>query len=858
MTISNKNISFTFKVTGVEGNSFDSITRQNVRKRVENILYLESPSHDAVRLDYVGSEELNPTNNLYIGDRSDQLFVNSRTTAESEFQSDIFPISLATKNFLVTQELVQADSGWIPLYYKHTIDALPENITGTSIRVLDKDSNLVGDDKYKIVLEKEYDDATGSPKLDSEGNNLYTQYDIYNNLENTIDDVTGEYEIYFIQYTESVSGASRTKTILLNNEKAYREATFEDIWSLTSELKPWARAYLLTDSLSLSLPKSARYNIRYEENKRIKIDPPVAYGDEEPWFVKIQNGAFTNSISGLSSTYSIPEFINQNFYPTEPYGLASGLRCKKIDKNLLLVPNEELVFGVQFTPLDILILNPSGSQLYAITSDSTKDGDDFIDTNGSTVILEDGSVLTWSSSELLGVDRRSGFVHLSVNLLDTYAIFATYSFEVTFYELTSLNMNPVFDPQVHKQTRAVYIVPQSLTNSNIGTQTASLMWIKINDSGTVESINQDGAGGNENLNSAVSLVGTEGYKLNGILGLHYNWRASTTITTAIDFWEASPYDAFIEVDTTFGFPVAGWLRAKDSSGNYRYMKYDGITSDTFILSLDPDDYPYSTTIPLGNEIELVNFVDERSTASLRVLTDEAAAVAVGVTPSVYSQYFILGDMSINPSHGIADAVVYDVREDGGGIIPKKYEEAKTKNAEVQWTNDFSKFDGQVYPGNAVVICKLPSTLLETFSLEKIKDAATDNVPFGVLPLIQFYGHKANIIKITQFGTNLAIEWEKSGEEFVYDIWYSESEAGPYTRHNDYLIFDDTVLPNNLYIISGLDDKKHYYIKIDIKDRYYKWWYSYTADDSIDGSGGLDENPPTAPFGNVQSFQFEIV
>ena len=128
---------------------------------------------------------------------------------------------------------------------------------------------------------------------------------------------------------------------------------------------------------------------------------------------------------------------------------------------------------------------------------------------------------------------------------------------------------------------------------------------------------------------------------------------------------------------------------------------------------------------------------------------------------------------------------------------------------------------------------------------------------GVLPLIQFYGYEPEIVNILPFSNNILVEWVKSGTEFLYDIWLSESEEGPWVKHNNVLVKDDLVRPTNLYIINGLEDLKTYYVKVIMHDRYYQWWYGYSEPDSIEGGLGLIENSPTAPFGNHVSFKFNL-
>ncbi len=341
MTALTSQQSFQIRITGVPGGSFKAQTEQNIRKRIEKILYLESPPSDAVLLSYVGSKELSPANNLFIGDRSDSLYVNSRAGRVQEFIGRGSPVSINNTNFIMTQVFNYADSGNIPLYYKHV---LPLEIAPESVRVFDKDFNQVSSDKYKLLIQQEYDEATGYAAVDGDGNPIYTEYHLYNNLESSYDSSTGEYEVFFVQYTDASYSTDLVATELLSNQLAYNLASYDDIWYLTGDLKPWAKAYLL-DGFSLVLPSGSDFAIKYEENKRISVKIPVAMDDIHPWFVRVIDGSIGTSYAGEAYKYEIPEFELQAFNPIEPYKVAVRQTATKIDDHLVKVPHEDLQTG---------------------------------------------------------------------------------------------------------------------------------------------------------------------------------------------------------------------------------------------------------------------------------------------------------------------------------------------------------------------------------------------------------------------------------------------------------------------------------------------------------------------------------
>ncbi|MHA2066767.1 MAG: hypothetical protein ACXABY_20545, partial [Candidatus Thorarchaeota archaeon] len=618
--------SFQFRLTGVTGGSFNSRTRQNVKKRVESIIYLESPPDDAVRLAYVGSSEVSPENNLFIGDRSDSLFANSRVGNTQEFTGTNQPVTIRNKNFIITQAFNEAESGDIPLYYKHVFSTAPADFLPVSVRVYDKNFEPVSTDKYKLGRTLTYSESTGAPNSPE----VITGYHLYNNLKSSFDVTTGEYEVYYIQYTEFVDSIEATKTELLNNELAFPEATVEDIWWVTGKVKPWIDAYLVDTTgtdLLVELPTPAAYAVRYEEVDRIRVNPPAVLNDTSPWFPRVVNGSFRTGYDTYSFEYRIPEFENQAFNPIEPYKVAVRAGCSKISDSLIKLPHKEIQSGSLFSYL-YLTAELEGIVQYAVTDDPAKVGDEYRDMDNNRVLDSDGDAILWSSDQLLGIDSLSGIVHVSFDVDDSYEIYATYSYREIYYELTSLNMNPVFDQLASQEVRAIYLVPESSTNNNLGQQTAAVRWVKVSPSGLIGSTNQDNSGGNGDLTEDVGLATTDGYALSGIVGLHYNWRTSATSSVYQEVIEGSN----LAVSSTSNFPRSGWIRFLDSSSVMRYAKFTDKTDTALELSATAGEVASSAGgvfVDLGTTIEMVNFVDERTTLSNRTASDEKTYLPSG-------------------------------------------------------------------------------------------------------------------------------------------------------------------------------------------------------------------------------------
>lgn len=747
MTIGSKTLGFQFRLTNVTGNSFDARTKQSVKKRVENVVYLQMPPADAVKLAYVGSSEISVSNNLYIGDRSDSLYENSRQGRLEEFVSTGLQSSVANSNFILTQQFKEAESGSIPLYYVHTLASDYTTIVEESIRIYNKNFELVGDDKYKVVLEEEYDETTGFPL------GTHTNYLVFNNLQSSFDKTSGDYEVYFIQYTQTINSSDVTITELLSNHLAYSEATFDDMWHSTGgrHVKPWVRAYTFDpDALSVGFPKAGDFGIKYEETRKVGVHLPTRTESSSPWFPRVANGYIYNG----AYKYSIPEFRNQAFNPIEPYKTAVYVSCQKIDDQLIKLSHELIQSGQLFSNFSLEV-KKDGIIKYALTNDPLVNGNDYLDWNGNRVYDENDNIIIWTSETLLGIDELTGIVNVSFHVLDSYEIYATYSYEEKYYELTSLNMNPLFSNSSSKDTAAIYLVPVSEQNENLGRQTEATKWVRISSSGKIIQTNQDGSGSNEDINIDVTYTDSNGYRVKGVIGMYYNRRANYATTSTQEVIS----NGHINLPSISSFPIRGWIRFLDSNDDYRYAEYIDRIPGALVLA---DNIPYFTFIPAGNTVELVNFVDERTTITTRSFEEDIAHTPDDYYPASTSRYFLLAELSVNAPHSINDAVTIDLRENGGGVIKEKYNEAKAKQPQVQWYNDYGPADGQPHPGNATIVVKIKAEELERFTELEIEDIVNESMPLGIKPIIRYYGYAPEIISILP-SSNLGFGEDYFGE-----------------------------------------------------------------------------------------------
>jgi hypothetical protein len=746
MTDLSSNISFLFTLTGVEGEFYVN-TYQNVRKNIGNIVYLETPPKDAVKLAYVASKEISPKDNISIGDRSSSLYNNVISSYKTEFKSYSNNVTLKVKNFLVTQVVNTSDSGDVPLYFKYVFKENYSTIDRSSVKVFDRDFNEVPSSNYRLVLTYNYSDNTGKPTTPS-------HYTLYNSLESSYDEQTAEYDIFFIQYVSTAGATNEIKTFILNNELAYKESTFSDYWHIDNNLKPWTDTYSFDeDSLVLSASKNLPVYIKYENQKKLSLLYPLETSDNIPWFFRVTNGAFNSQYYGWAIHYRVKEFNNQAFNPIAPYKLAVRAKCQIISKDLIKFPHTQVQSSSFFGYTDIEVEDKDGNILYAVTDNPTKVGNDYFDFSGKRRYDSNNSIIRWRNDILSGFDAYTGICLFNIELDTDYKVFATYSYKEDKYTLTSLNMNPIFDNLVASEICTVYMIPVNCPTQPFGSQVQSINWVRSDASGIIRATNQNSESGNTNLSKDVVLSDNNGYSIDGILGLHYNRRATTTSPTE----QIISLGAVINVTSTSLFPDSAWIRFLDTDGRVRYAKYVSKTETSFTLSSGETQCPSSTNIKENSFLEVVNFIDERTTLTNRshdieiqqsYKTDGASAKKT--IPVHISRYFVLGETTVIPSHGISDLAIMDVRENGGGIRKEKYEEAKLINPKATWYNDSGNFEGQLIPGRAVVVIRLPVSIKKKFTEQQIQDIVEENIVFGTMPVIQYYGYEPEITLIENF------------------------------------------------------------------------------------------------------------
>ena len=98
---------------------------------------------------------------------------------------------------------------------------------------------------------------------------------------------------------------------------------------------------------------------------------------------------------------------------------------------------------------------------------------------------------------------------------------------------------------------------------------------------------------------------------------------------------------------------------------------------------------------------------------------------------------ILGALRTRQIEEASDINIQDARIQGGGV--KDGIEAEAIEPEAMFYTDIGNIDGRAYPGNSVIISRIPKVILDTFSHDDIMNIAHKHVAMGTVNLIDYVG-----------------------------------------------------------------------------------------------------------------------
>lgn len=789
--------SLTFSLTGVL-RTRDFSTRRNIKKPVLFPRYIGRLDGTEVPLAYVGSSEIEPSRNLSIIYQEDTIPENSRRSFSSRDQFQGTSHATSARYFLLTDVVGDFRSIWgSPFYWKHVLPS--PDIEPSSVAILDSNMEEVDEYSYRVVRTEEHD------ALDLPIDGSYEDCSIFSNYLNSFSEETGGHTVYYVRY--QVDGGTHYQ--LLNSVSAFGEATFDDISSITGTLKYWRKVYIISPGVSgytLTLPQGGvDYYLSPLEDGRIVARAPTAQTDTEPWFLNISCGAFVAVRDGMVFSYSVPEFASQEFSPIYPYKIEVSEKALRLQGDLLCLQRGNLKVDTSLFIMNILVKNASGQTLYALTTDAGKGGDFYYE-GGERIyrtVETDNEWVTWESDGIAGWDTQSGFIHLKRQYPDTYYFYVSYYYRETGYELTALNVNPVFDEDFRDEFYLVYVVPTGGNNGNTGLQTRSLYYIKIDSSGKVIEANQDAAGGNYDLKSIIQTNGEY---------IDYSRYASAPSSGS-------------QLAGSFELKVLrSALPLELESGNVNLPPRGVLLVGSAVNEIDP--LLGVESFPIGYS----SFEDNGLSVTFNLAASLPVVVPDGTTLSLYSferllsavwdngmQWLPLAEVHPRASSEASNLSIIDLRKIGGVVKDKYRREALELDPRAIWAfPECIEGRGQVIPGETAAVFRVPFTLLEDygggFKLSDIETLVTTrHLGTGVVPTIIYDGAIPLISSLTSTTTTITVCWESEGESYSYNVYTSPNRGGPWTLINSEPIPDQFY--GNCYTIRDLGSGLIYYVSV---------------------------------------------
>lgn len=490
-------LGFYFKVNAVPV-TVDVPTRVNVKKRRERIKFTTLSNRDNINLSYLIGQELNPSDNLFISDKSTSLIQNRIPSSNVIYTETTSILNLSVDKFLVTNQFTTETptKPEVPLFYVHTIQ------------------NYDPDDDTQTLLSLEFLDKNLSPILFSEYLLDSSTGELFNNIENEYNSSNSNYDVTYIRYTiKTVEGVNQSSIDiyheLIDNHPIYTLASFDDIDEF-GNIVSGVNKYIIEEHIAgeyfeVRLPSVQTYAYKELPESRIKLLPPTAQNNTQPWNVRLTNGQFITSLRRISGgaysnyKYRIVEFDSQTFNPFPPYKfqineIAVWLNTSliKVAKNIAYIPESQLY-------IDIIVYESDKTLKYAYSNNPTKIDTEFT----SSVDYEDA---------IVSVDQKNGFIEVTGPIRDDDVCYVTYYTEEKQYEFTRVDFNPTNNLDILNQRVIIYVVPESVYSGSLD---KSLHYLIINSLGKITYSSQaaDGAGA---LDAATTKLLNEDFTTAGL------------------------------------------------------------------------------------------------------------------------------------------------------------------------------------------------------------------------------------------------------------------------------------------------------------------------------------------------------
>ena len=128
---------------------------------------------------------------------------------------------------------------------------------------------------------------------------------------------------------------------------------------------------------------------------------------------------------------------------------------------------------------------------------------------------------------------------------------------------------------------------------------------------------------------------------------------------------------------------------------------------------------------------------EKRARTVYDVTGPSIESCIGLLPTYLdTPIVVIGALRTRQIEESNDVSVQDARTQGGGV--KDSVDAETIEPEAQFYGDIGNIDGRGYPGNSVIISRIPRITLDTFTHDEIMDIARKHVAAGTVTLVDFY------------------------------------------------------------------------------------------------------------------------
>jgi len=756
MTISSQ--AHQFQVSSVPF-STDVATRLNIKKRRETITYRTLSSRDNINIGYLIGHEVEPSNNLFISDRSTSLTQNRIPSSQDIIIETTTQLFLNVDKFLVTDQFTveTPTKPEVPLFYVHTLkDFNPDidnfaEMTLLSLEFADYDLQPISVTEYVM------DTSTGM---------------LYNNLENSYSSTGDSFSVTFVQYTvkKIVSGVTTIEIFheLISNSPIYTQADFGDLnfdRCLTGRnvIIPGRKVYLVHEIpggqyFEITMPEEARYAYKETPESRIKVLPPTAIDTDAPWNLRITNGRFITSRrksenASYNHKYYVAEFNDQTFAPYPPYKPQPEQKAIWLHDSLIHVPKNIAYDEYLDLHVDIIVKDNDNEFKYAYTTDPNKVG-----------ILYQGSVRY--TAGILSIDKAGGFIEVLGPVRDDDEILVTYFTEENEYEFTLVNFNPINNLDILQQRVVFYVNPE--VTGVTGALNKTLYYLMVNSLGEITYSSQVGENLGSSLDPATAKMVNEDFNADG------------TPKTLLP------------------------------GGGSRKFYYDGNATESGFFS----------RVVSGLNLNYVanfSFVDKYTVESELLASVVYPPYPASENYEENPQYLILADVYVGESMSPDELSRFDVRVQGGGIKENSLDYAMAQNAEVAWYWDLNA--RRPYPGAGAFMAELPQTLLTEhggdFTQDQLTTVVSRHMKMGGYPIIKSYGIDPTIVDTVVGSGHVSVDWPSYGLSTRYNIYISSAIDTGFVLNNEAPITDSGVL--NRYTISDLTPLAKYYLKVGALD-----------------------------------------